>query len=213
MKHQRLGQNIVKVNTIYPTIQGEGRLAGVPMVLIRLQGCSVGCTFCDTKETWDPVTWDDMSPEDLAATILKDYPRFEWIMLTGGEPLEQEIAPLVRALQGKGFRVCLETSGTVLGDLDRITVDWVSVSPKFHKELDHRVLGLADEIKTVIGRQQDIDDMKDLIGELGVDTTGVIISLQPMSQGKKAIRICVEAVLANPEWRLSLQMHKYIELA
>lgn len=129
-----------RVNDLYATIQGEGRLTGTPMILLRLQGCSVGCTFCDTKETWatdaaalpdrratlaeargTSMLWTELDTEALAHAVRAEReekaPGAEWVLLTGGEPAEQPIRPLVRALHGAGFKVALETSGTARGHL------------------------------------------------------------------------------------------------
>lgn len=130
-----------RVNDLYATIQGEGRLTGTPMILLRLQGCPVGCTFCDTKETWamgdaalpdrratlgdargTNELWAELDTEALAQAVCdereKNAPGVEWVLLTGGEPAKQPIRLLVRALHGRGFKVALETSGTARGHLD-----------------------------------------------------------------------------------------------
>ena len=129
-----------RVNDLYATIQGEGRMVGTPMILLRLHGCSVGCTFCDTKESWatgDAAlprrratlaeargtndSWAELSAEALAREVClereRSAPGTGWVLLTGGEPAEQPIRPLVRALHANGFRVALETSGTARGHL------------------------------------------------------------------------------------------------
>ena len=129
-----------RVNDLYATIQGEGRMTGTPMILLRLQGCSVGCTFCDTKETWATddtalpqrratlgeargtnALWAELDTEALAQAVCdereQNAPGVEWVLLTGGEPAEQPIRPLVGALHGRGFKVALETSGTARGHL------------------------------------------------------------------------------------------------
>ena len=230
------------VNAIYPAIQGEGSMTGTPMVLLRLQGCTVGCAFCDTKETWDldskfqrPAdaldviftdvpnsSWVLLSPGKIAAMIRHKFPRFNWVLLTGGEPAQYGLTHLVAALHKKGFKVALETSGTAGGHIGA-RCDWVTVSPKVQKELIAEVLSGADELKFVIGKESDIDDAMGLLvamDEPDVDEDAgagyeeladQVICLQPMSQGTRATALCVDACLRYG-WRLSVQIHKYLGL-
>lgn len=216
-----------QVNNIYPCIQGEGVLTGVPMVLLRLNGCAVGCPWCDTKETWynqaehkrddildclgtNPL-WCEMSGDEIASYIHSTYPNFEWVLLTGGEPAQQQLAPLVSALKSHRFKVALETSGTATGHLD-CDIDWVCVSPKFNmpggKPVLSKVLNQADEIKQVVGKQADIDKLEEVITDIGYHGH---VCLQPISQSRKATELCVKTV-QEKNWRLSVQLHKYLNL-
>jgi len=157
------------VNDIYASIQGEGVMTGVPMVLLRLHGCAVGCPFCDTKETWLVRDEDQrttisaalganslyamMSASEISAYIVATYGGSEpelqegatrkagpaWVLITGGEPGLQPLAELVGALQRAGYSVAVETSGTAEGVLDA-GLDWVCVSPKIAMPGGLRVL-------------------------------------------------------------------------
>lgn len=92
------------------SIQGEGVTAGVPAVFIRLQGCSVGCQWCDTKYSWDAAGGQEVS----LATLVEEASAFPCrrAVITGGEPLESSLfAPLVNALKARGFTIEVETSG------------------------------------------------------------------------------------------------------
>ncbi len=228
------------VNAIYPAIQGEGTMTGTPMVLLRLQGCTVGCSFCDTKETWEldlthrlehlastltdvpGPEWVQESPFEIATLMRDKFPRLDWVLLTGGEPAQYGLTYLVTALHKKGFKVALETSGTAGGHIGA-KCDWVTVSPKEHKPLIPEVLSGADELKFVIGTEQHIDDAMDLLCAMEEpdenDDEGAgyeelaeqIVSLQPMSQGEKATALCVDACLRYG-WNLSVQIHKYLGL-
>lgn len=223
------------VNDLYLAIQGEGALAGTPMALLRLHGCGVGCPWCDTKETWvvdqlnQVLTLNEalgatsmfcvMSPNRIAKEIddLVNNPDgdgfgIEWVLVTGGEPANQDLQPLVDALHGKGFKVAIETSGTADGAVFS-GADWITVSPKIDMPgglpiLPEALLS-AHEIKHVVGKQHDIDVLTDLLEDLMVDTDKVTISLQPVSQSDKATQLCVKHCMLTG-WRLSLQLHKYI---
>jgi 7-carboxy-7-deazaguanine synthase len=203
---------MIALNTIYATIQGEGRYAGVPMVLVRTQGCAVGCPWCDTKETWNPHAGKNVEEHEIARQAREMAPAVRWALLTGGEPAEQNLMTLVFALHCKDFKVLLETSGTARGHVGT-SLDWVCVSPKFDMPHGRRVfpdiLAAADEIKMVIGSTRDIERLDRALEEIG--RYRGVISLQPVSQSEKATSLCMAVCLARG-WNLSLQMHKYINV-
>ena len=192
---------MLRINEIFNTIQCEGKYTGTPSTFIRLQGCKVGCGWCDTKDSWNTGT-RLYSPEYIA-----ELATLEHVVITGGEPCEQDLSELTAALSGK-FRT-LETSGTaeISGDFE-----WVTVSPKIGMPgglvvLDSAILR-ADEIKFPVGKASDIDALKSLLSRA---KEGVIISLQPLSQSKAATELCIKHCIANG-WNLSIQVHKYIEI-
>jgi 7-carboxy-7-deazaguanine synthase len=222
---------MIAVNDIYASIQGEGSMAGIPMVILRLQGCDVGCPWCDTKETWavaapgqeptkaghlEPILgksalWTRISVDKLVDYIDVNFHAIKWVMLTGGEPAMQELKPLVEALHAIGRKVAIETSGTELGHIDA-GCDWVCISPKIRqpKPILPKAIEQADEIKTVIGKTDDIYLLEEFLAKWK-PKPGCIISLQPVSQSRPATELCIKhATLKN--WRVSLQMHKYLDL-
>jgi 7-carboxy-7-deazaguanine synthase len=220
--------SMINLNDIYPSIQGEGCLAGTPMVIIRTQGCGVGCPWCDTKETWvlnerfrvvslDSIPllkpfWGTFDEFDIAERARAVGPAIGWVLLTGGEPAEQVLGPLVDALHAKSFRVAIETSGTAMGH-SGASIDWVCVSPKIgmpgQKLILVEAVTPADEIKMVVGKQDDIDMLDGLLA--GVPgKPGRQICLQPVSQQAKATELCYRTCLERG-WRLSLQLHKFLD--
>ena len=101
-----------RIAEVFLSIQGEGPTAGMPTVFIRLQGCSVGCAWCDTKYSWDPAAGREVALEDL----IEEASAFSCrrCVITGGEPLESSLfLPLVRALKAGSFTLEVETSGTL----------------------------------------------------------------------------------------------------
>lgn len=94
------------------SVQGEGATAGVPAIFIRLQGCTVGCQWCDTKYSWDPAGGREVDLDTLVAEVLA-YP-CRRVVITGGEPLESPLfVPVTTALKTREFAIEVETSGTV----------------------------------------------------------------------------------------------------
>jgi 7-carboxy-7-deazaguanine synthase len=101
-----------RIAEIFFSIQGEGPTAGLPAVFIRLQGCSVGCQWCDTKYSWDPAAGRAVDLEELMSQA-RSYP-CRRVVITGGEPLESSLFfPLVSSLQDAQFEIEVETSGTI----------------------------------------------------------------------------------------------------
>jgi 7-carboxy-7-deazaguanine synthase len=195
----------------------------MPATFIRLQGCPVGCSWCDTKHTWpegspskkvsivgmldkvDPApTWAEMSAEQIVENVAYFSPRH--FVITGGEPCAQDIWMLTAKLQTLGT-VQIETSGT--HEINVAPGTWVTVSPKIGMagglEVRQDALVRANEIKMPVTHQQDIDNLLELLGDLAHGRT---IWLQPVSQGEQATQLCVEACTQN-RWRLSVQTHKY----
>ncbi len=177
---------------------------GVPMVLLRLHGCGVGCPWCDTKETWvveddqrrlsigDSLgangRWCFLSGSEIAAHIKENHPGPGWVLVTGGEPAEQDLESLTSALHDAGYKIALETSGTAIGHLPA-SFDWVCVSPKIGmpggKAILPAAVQVANEIKHVIGKQGDIDALLQLMEDCQINGN-TQICLQPVSKNEKA---------------------------
>jgi 7-carboxy-7-deazaguanine synthase len=214
------------VSEIFPTIQGEAHWTGTPATFIRLQGCPVGCPWCDTKYTWTTEV-DRVSPADLLAkadgvqtaasmtaqelcdAVTAHAPLH--VVLTGGEPALQPIGYLAHALQAQAVRVQIETSGCY--PIENLSPDaWVTVSPKLDMPggvgLCPDTLTRADEIKMPIGRERDIEALRKRVLPLAKTDR---IWLQPLSLSAAATRLCVEAAGVYG-WRVSLQAHKYAGL-
>lgn len=219
------------INEMFQTLQGEGFFTGVPAIFIRLQGCPVGCSWCDTKHTWEQLpereiamdqvlvktqesdSWGLVSSEELLATIEQQGYTARHIVITGGEPCIHDLMPLTMLLEKSGFGCQIETSGT--HDVRCSAHTWVTVSPKVNmrggmKVID-QALKRADEIKHPVARQRDIDALDELLATLD-DEKQRIVALQPISQKEDATRLCIETCIAR-NWRLSMQTHKYLNIA
>lgn len=219
------------INEMFQTLQGEGFFTGVPAIFIRLQGCPVGCAWCDTKHTWDKIAdreislfsvlaktkesdkWSSASAQELLTVIDRQGYTARHVVITGGEPCIYDLNPLTELLEANGFSCQIETSGT---HQVQCTADtWVTVSPKVNMRGGYDVLAQAmergNEIKHPVGRVRDIEALDSLLAALP-EKPGRIIALQPISQKEDATRLCIETCIAR-NWRLSMQTHKYLNIA
>lgn len=216
------------INEIFYSLQGEATFAGLPSVFIRMQGCAVGCGFCDTKHTWNLASNDTVSTDEIIHKIadsgkfanfsrdqllqeITKYSNCRHVVFTGGEPAQYDLSAITSILDNMGYTTQIETSATE--ELNINTRTWVTVSPKINmpgkKSLNHSVISRANEIKMPVGRIEDIQKLKDFILEYNIINKP--IWLQPISCGKTATKLCVEAALQN-NWRVSLQIHKFLDI-
>jgi 7-carboxy-7-deazaguanine synthase (Cx14CxxC type) len=204
-----------QVKEIYYTLQGEGARAGRAAVFLRFAGCNLWsgrehdraaatCKFCDT----DFVGTDGLGGgkfarvELLSHAVAHKWPKGQgtpYVVCTGGEPLLQLDAPLIRALQDEGFEVGIETNGTLLPPEG---IDWICVSPKAGSDL---LVVTGNELKLIYPQK----------GAEPERYTGLAFDhffLQPMdnTQRTQNTAAATEYCLAHPIWRLSLQTHKLI---
>ena len=201
------------VKEIFLTLQGEGAHAGRAAVFCRFAGCNLWngreqdrasaiCQFCDTDFVGTDGTLGNRyaTAEGLADTIARQWTGDDcnrYVVLTGGEPLLQVDAPLVAALHARGFKVAIETNGTIEAPEG---LDWICVSPKAGAKL---VLRAGHELKLVYPQAgAEPENFAGLAFER--------FSLQPMDGAdvvENAAR-AVEYCLLHPQWRLSVQTHK-----
>lgn len=199
------------LSEIVRTIQGEGYWTGMPVTLVRLAGCNLRCPFCDTKQSWDVEQGRNLPLAVLVTEVAKMHQAGDIILLTGGEPTLQPMKPLVNALCSLG-PVHLETNGTMPMSLNTF-LSWITVSPKPGGALDISTLGRADELKWLVGGEKDVEALLEFLKAYPPTWNELIkVSLQPLSQGKEATKICFDACLKYG-WRLSIQLQKYIEVA
>ena len=206
------------IKEIFYTLQGEGAHAGRPAVFCRFSGCNLWtgreqdratatCQFCDT----DFVGTDGegggkfRDAPALAATIDSlwpaTYPASKYVVFTGGEPLLQLDSALIDAMHAAGFMIAIETNGTLPVPPG---VDWICVSPKVGSTL---VVHKGDEIKVVIPQAgQDIADYQQL------DFANYFV--QPMDGPLAAFntQLAIDTCRRNPQWKLSLQTHKLLQI-
>lgn len=216
---------IYPVNEVFESIQGEATYTGTPSVFIRLQGCPVGCSFCDTKHTWEVNDSKVMSIKPMLSKqedtdnfaymhimdilmMLKNF-KAKHIVLTGGEPCLYDLENLTGSLIANGYSVQIETSGTYPIKCHPKT--FITVSPKIGMAGGMEVLQgsylMANEVKFPVGKPADIIKLKEEV--LPYTTGNNNIWLQPLSQSTKATALCVKEA-TNNGWRVSIQTHKFI---
>lgn len=187
------------------SLQGEGYHSGRPAYFIRLGGCTVGCVWCDVKDSWDAQEHPSQSVEELAEAAGSSGARS--VVITGGEPCTYDLGALCTALKNRGLEIWLETSGVYLL---RGEFDWVCLSPKKFREPLTESLGQANEFKVVVFHPSDLDWMQKFVGKLRSDCR---LFVQPEWSKRESIApLLVRFVQENPRWTLSLQTHKYLEI-
>ncbi|MFN8777256.1 MAG: 7-carboxy-7-deazaguanine synthase QueE [Flavobacteriales bacterium] len=194
---------ILPVMEHFYTVQGEGAYTGTPAYFIRLAGCDVGCTWCDVKESWDVSAHPQISIDELTRLAVDSGAPI--VVVTGGEPAMHDLTALTRSLHSRGMRTHIETSGVyaLTGEWD-----WVTFSPKKFKKPLPELLRRADELKVVIFHPSDIpwaEGFREGLNE------GAALYLQPeWSKREQHTPIIFDYVRKHPQWRISLQTHKYM---
>ncbi|MBN3584376.1 radical SAM protein [Algoriphagus aestuarii] len=187
------------------TIQGEGRFTGYPAYFIRLGGCDVGCVWCDVKESWEAGKWPILPIEEIVGEAEKFPGRL--VVITGGEPLMYELGPLTALLKEKGFTTNIETSGAhpFSGDFD-----WVCFSPKKFKKPHPSIYQKADELKVVVFHSSDFDFAEEHAALVNKDCE---LRLQPeWSKAEKFTPSIINYAKNHPNWKISLQTHKFMDI-
>ena len=186
---------IYKVNEIFHSLQGEGFWTGTPMTFVRLSGCYLSCKFCDT----DHEKYSSLNEIAIFAQI-----RHTHVCITGGEPTEQDLTPLLDLL--KGHIPHLETNG--MNPLPYLEV-WITVSPK--------QIGLHPDV-------YDADEIKFLCGKELPDWEKIIQNIQPLLSSntelyimpiyglylEENVRLAIEYAMKHPKFRLTVQQHKLL---
>ena len=216
-----------KINELFETIQGEGSFTGQPSIFIRLQGCPVACSWCDTKHTWEIELTDEVSQnimltkveessqwaaitvEEILLLVKEKSFQAKHIVITGGEPCMVDLTPLCDSFELQGYSIQVETSGTF--EINVSDKCWVTVSPKVNMRGGYPILNSAmnraNEIKHPIATEQHVNDLKELLAAHNIKNTPVY--LQPISQKTRATELAIATCIAN-NWRLSVQVHKYL---
>jgi organic radical activating enzyme len=191
-----------------PTLQGEGAHAGRPCVFLRFAACNLSCTWCDTDFSAEGAV--KLTAAEIVAKLVElDLHGARMVVVTGGEPTLEWDRELADALHAAGFRTHMETNGTRVPDAP---VDWLTVSPKpqFHTGSLALIGQAVDELKVVV------DDTVNEATLAGYETRYAASHYfaQPCMSADYATSLArtLSLVQARPRWRLSLQLHKILEI-
>ena len=200
----------------FHSLQGEGEHAGRSAYFIRLASCKVGCPWCDTKDSWNSELHPQQSLIDLSTQTAKAQEEgAAFVVITGGEPLHHNLDDLCREirkstlnLEKKSIPIHLETSGV---DMLSGKPDWITLSPKRHSPPRLDNLLSCQELKVVIQNAEDLvfaKTMADLIKNNGKIKPQLF--LQAGWENEEGQTLAVKFVKNNPDWRLSMQTHKWL---
>lgn len=203
------------VNEMFYGLQGEGQWTGTPVFFVRLAGCNLKCSFCDTDHEKGVLKY----AEEIVSEVKKNPTNR--VVITGGEPLMYDLRPLLFALRSEGYFVHLETNGT-LPHPEHEGLFWIAVSPKSDiVTLDNFTIQEADEIKFLCGipdwREYIVDFMMEFVPEgklwlMPIAKNVVEGDRSPndliWDNVKEAIDFCLE----YPQFNLCMQMHKILSI-
>jgi len=187
------------------SIQGEGYHTGKAAYFIRIGGCDVGCSWCDTKYSWDPSLHPVIPAERIVENVLS-HPAAA-VVVTGGEPLMVNLDYLTGLLREKGIVTFLETSGAypLSGQWD-----WICLSPKQGMPPHPEIFPEAHELKMIITAEEDLAWAVENGAKVAGDCK---LYLQPeWSRREAVLPLIIEFAKEHPRWMISLQSHKYMRI-
>ena len=194
----------------FHSLQGEGLHAGRSALFIRLGGCSVGCSWCDTKHSWPAEAHPQQALAALAAEAeAAAATGAAFVVLTGGEPLHHDLGPLCQALEPSGLPLHLETSG-----VDPLSgrFAWITLSPKRHRPPTAELLATCQELKVVVHEAADLAFAAAMAAAAAAAGNQPALLLQPGWDSPAGQTLAIDYVRRHRRWRLSLQSHKLLGL-
>lgn len=202
-KQQSLDDHKLPIMESFDTIQGEGTYTGHAAFFIRLAGCDVGCLWCDVKESWQIQQNQWLSYDSIYELVNKSVA--EIVVVTGGEPLLFELSELTSILKKNNKRTHIETSGA--HPMSGIW-DWICLSPKKFKAPVDDVYEQANELKIIVFNKSDFKWAEDHAKKVNENCQ---LFLQPeWSKRAEMMPLITAYILENPQWKFSLQSHKYM---
>lgn len=185
------------------TLQGEGYNMGKAAYFVRIGGCDVGCSWCDSKESWNAELFPPVNVDIIVNNAKSTHA--DTVVVTGGEPSLYPLDYFTSQLQSNGITTMVETSGA-----HKLTGvwDWICLSPKKYSPPHRSVYKIAHELKVIIKHEADLK-WAELNAEMVHENT--LLFLQPeWSMVSKIMPVLTDYIMKNPKWRMSLQSHKYM---
>jgi organic radical activating enzyme len=187
------------------SIQGEGFNTGKAAYFARIGGCDVGCKWCDSKESWNASKWPATPTDHILENILQCPAKA--VVVTGGEPLMYNLDYFCKQLKENKIETFLETSGAYPHSGNW---DWICLSPKQNQPPLQDMLSRAHELKVIIESEKDFE-WAEKNAKLVNETC--YLYLQPeWSKRDQMMPQIVEYILDHPQWRISIQSHKYMRI-
>lgn len=186
-------------------MQGEGFHTGKLAYFIRLGGCDVGCVWCDVKESWEAEKHPMTSVSQIKESAVESNSSIT--VITGGEPLMYDLAHLTDQLHLSGLKTHIETSGVypLSGDWD-----WICFSPKKFKAPQEEFYYKSNELKVIVFNKSDLKWAETHAEKMNEEA---VLYLQPeWSKRETMTPLIVDYIKQNPKWRISLQVHKYMNI-
>lgn len=203
--HTETNVKTLPVMEQFYTLQGEGYHQGKAAYFIRLGGCDVGCVWCDVKESWDAAAHQHFTIEQIVKKAVAQPARLA--VITGGEPTLYDLGELTTQLKKAGFETNIETSGAhpLTGSFD-----WVCLSPKKFKAPVEGILRQVNELKIIVYNKSDFIWAESFAAKVSAHC---MLFLQPeWSRRNEMMPLIVDYIKANPQWQMSIQMHKYVNV-
>lgn len=187
------------------TLQGEGAYTGNAAYFIRLGGCDVGCVWCDVKDSWDVNAHPKMKVSELVNRVKQTPAKI--VVITGGEPVMHDLYALTTALKKAGLRTHIETSasGFISGNWD-----WVTISPKKFKAPLEQEMQKADELKIIVFNKSDFEWAERY--EKSVNEKCKLYLQPEWDKSEQMLPLILDYIKGNPQWQLSLQTHKFLDI-
>ena len=215
--------NFLPIVEKFHSLQGEGFHTGKSAFFIRLAGCEVGCSWCDTKHSWNSKNYPLFSIDSLLREIIKARLNgAAFIVLTGGEPLHHNLDAFCKIVKNKtnnakhkSIKIHIETSG--VSEFSGV-YDWITLSPKRHKPPKEYFLNKCDELKIIINDKKDVifaQEISEHLSNIKNDknyNSEKKLFVQPAWNSNKGYKLAIEFAKRNPDWTLSLQTHKYLSI-
>ena len=187
------------------SLQGEGFQTGKAAYFIRLGGCDIGCSWCDSRFSWNPDLYPMIETQSIIDRVIESGA--DSVVITGGEPLMWTLDLLCHELKNKNICTFIETSGAypLSGSWD-----WICLSPKKNMPPTYEICQIANELKVIIQDRSDFDWAEKYHGMVSRECR---LYLQPeWSRFDAIIPEIVDYIKKNPIWRISLQVHKYMHI-
>ncbi|WP_185869783.1 7-carboxy-7-deazaguanine synthase QueE [Blattabacterium cuenoti] len=197
---------VFPIKESFYSIQGEGFYSGLSAYFIRFKGCYIRCNWCDTKESWNIKQKDFVSIQKIIFDLT--YQKIKTVILTGGEPTMWNLYPLTKILKKKGYRIHVETSGSY--PIKEKYIEWITLSPKKNKLPIKDNYKKANELKIIISDEKDF-----LFAEeqaLFVKTNCVLFLQPEWNNFIKIVPKIIFYIKKNTKWRISLQIHKILDI-